>query len=149
LFIEQVIFALGAHVSQVYGGMTPGYKQRGGLARWQEMRAKELLSSGLKSDTSLHDVARVCGLSVSHFARAFKESTGVAPYQWLTLRRIDVSKEMLADPRLSLAEIALDCGFSDQSHFTRVFSKACGLTPGAWRRNSRVGMQVKLGKTRS
>jgi AraC family transcriptional regulator len=147
LFIEQVISALGAHVAQAFGGMRPGFRQRGGLAKWQEVRAKELLSSSLKGDASLRDIASVCGLSVSHFARAFKESTGVAPYQWMILRRIDVAKVMLVDPRVSLAEIALECGFSDQSHFTRVFSKACGFTPGAWRRNNGIGMQIKLGKT--
>ncbi len=149
LFIEQVIFALGVHVAQAYGGMTPRSGQRGGLAKWQEMRAKELLSSSLNGDASLRDISSVCGLSVSHFARAFKESTGVAPYQWLILRRVDVAKGMLVDPRLSLVEIALACGFSDQSHFTRVFSKVCGFTPGAWRRNNGIGMHVKLGKTRS
>lgn len=149
LFIEHVISALGTHVAQVYGGMRPGFKQQGGLAKWQEAQAKELLASSLKDATSLRDIATICGLSVSHFSRAFKESTGIAPYQWMILRRIDVAKVMLVDPRVSLAEIALECGFSDQSHFTRVFSKACGLTPGAWRRNNGTGMQVKLGKTRS
>ncbi|MBK6509325.1 MAG: helix-turn-helix transcriptional regulator [Haliea sp.] len=142
LFIEHVVVALGAHVAQVYGGMSPGGRQRGGLAKWQETRAKELLSSNLQGDTSLHEIANVCGLSVSHFSRAFKWATGVAPYQWLMLRRIDVAKGMLADPRLSLAEIALACGFCDQSHFTRVFGMSCGLTPGAWRRNLGIGHKV-------
>ena len=61
--------------------------------------------------------------------RAFKRSTGVPPYRWLTKLRIERAKELLKDPRCELADIAQLCGFVDQSHFTRVFSRSEG-----WRR---------------
>jgi AraC family transcriptional regulator len=73
-------------------------------------------------------------LSSGYFARAFKRSTGVPPYQWLTKMRGERVKELLKDPRCELADIALLCGFVDQSHLTRVFSRSEGYGPGRWRR---------------
>jgi AraC family transcriptional regulator len=49
-------------------------------------------------------------------------------------RRIEVAKEQLRDERWSLAHVATECGFSDQSHLARVFKQAIGMSPGAWRR---------------
>jgi AraC-like DNA-binding protein len=68
----------------------------------------------------------------------FKDTTGVAPYQWLVQRRVDVAKSLLEERRHSLSDIAFECGFADQSHFTRVFSRITGLSPGAWRRNCEI-----------
>jgi AraC family transcriptional regulator len=73
-------------------------------------------------------------LSVSHFSRAFRRTMGVAPHSWLLARRIEVAKERLRDCRLSLSDVALACGFADQSHLTRVFTRMVGVSPGAWRR---------------
>jgi AraC-like DNA-binding protein len=80
-------------------------------------------------------LAEQCGLSVNYFSRAFKECTGLPPHQWLIRRRIEVARALLSNPDISLAEVALICGFADQSHFTRVFSRVMGISPGAWRRN--------------
>lgn len=82
----------------------------------------------------LKDVARECRLSVSHFSRAFRRTTGVAPHNWLLTHRVDVAKETLRNTQLSLSEVALVCGFADQSHLTRVFTSMVGVSPGAWRR---------------
>ena len=80
------------------------------------------------------EVARECRLSVSHFSRAFRRSMGVAPHNWLLTRRVEAAKEKLRDDRLSLLDVALVCGFADQSHLTRVFTRIVGVSPGAWRR---------------
>jgi AraC family transcriptional regulator len=82
----------------------------------------------------LKQVARECGLSASYFSRAFRRSEGSAPHNWLLARRVDVAKEKLRDPRLTLAQVALECGFADQSHLTRVFTRFVGVSPGTWRR---------------
>ena len=58
----------------------------------------------------------------------------MTPYQWLMERRIEVAKEKLRDSRLSLADVAAECGFSDHAHFTRLFARIVGVTPSAWRR---------------
>ena len=107
---------------------------RGGLAPWQERRAKELMSTHLGREISLAFVAGECRLSVSHFARSFKQCTGKPPHRWLLENRVERAKELLTDAGLPLAEIALECGFSDQSHFTRVFSRIAGTSPGTWQR---------------
>jgi AraC family transcriptional regulator len=97
-------------------------------------RAKEILSANLEGSVQLKEVAKECGLSVSHFSRAFHRTAGAAPHRWLMTRRVEAAKEKLRDSRLSLLDVALACGFSDQSHLTRVFTGMVGSSPGAWRR---------------
>lgn len=88
VYVDHIALALSAHVAQVYGGMrTAQHPPRGGLAPCQERRAKEILSSNLMGDVSLNRLAAECGLSVSHFAHAFRQSTGLPPHRWLLERR--------------------------------------------------------------
>ncbi|MBO3760455.1 helix-turn-helix domain-containing protein [Ciceribacter sp. L1K22] len=109
----------------------------GGLAKWQERRAKELIAARLSDKLSVPEVAEACGLSPSHFTRAFRKSTGLTPYQWLTERRVERAEALLLrDVDLSLSDIAVSCGFADQSHFTRVFKAVVGQSPGALRRSA-------------
>lgn len=136
MFIDHLSLAVAAHVAQTYGGLRPVIRPpKGGLAPWQERRAKEQMDAHLDGKISLRDLAAECGLSLSHFSRAFRETTGLAPHKWLLRRRVEVAKAMMDDRRLALAEIATACGFADQSHFTRVFSQTIGVSPGTWRRN--------------
>ena len=134
LFLDHLLSAIATHLAVSAGGMTPRSRSaRARLAPAQERRAKEMLATHLGGDLGLADLARQCGLSVSHFRRAFHASTGVAPHQWLIRQRLDAAKTRLRDSQGSLAEIALACGFNDQSHFTRVFSQREGVSPGRWR----------------
>jgi AraC family transcriptional regulator len=135
LFVDHVLLAAGIHVAQTYGGMRPLSRPvRGGLAPWQVRRAKEILCANLNGRVALTEVAEECRLSVSHFSRAFRRSIGVAPHNWLLTRRVELAQEKLRDGRLSLLDVALACGFADQSHLTRVFTRVVGVSPGAWRR---------------
>jgi AraC family transcriptional regulator len=135
LFVDHVLLAVGVHVAQAYGGMWPMSRPaRGGLAPWQERRAREFLLANIKSGVALREVARECGVSVGHFSHAFRRTVGVAPHKWLIEQRVVLSKEKLRDDGLSLSDVAMECGFSDQSHLTRIFRQAVGVSPGAWRR---------------
>ena len=135
LFTDHLTLALGAHIAQTYGGMQAHSRPlQGGLAPWQEKRSKEMLAGDLTGATPLHEIALACGLSVSHFSRAFRRSTGLAPHAWLLHVRVEAAKVMLRQREASLSMIALACGFADQSHFTRVFTRRVGLSPGAWRK---------------
>ncbi|HEY6831551.1 MAG TPA: helix-turn-helix transcriptional regulator [Pseudolabrys sp.] len=134
LFVDHVTLAVGIHIAQTYGGMQPVSRIASGrLAPWQERRAKEIISANL-GGMPLADVARECRLSASHFQRAFHRTVGMPAHRWLLSRRIELAKEKLRDGRSSLSDVALACGFSDQSHLTRVFNQLVGTSPGAWRK---------------
>lgn len=135
LFLDHVALALTAHVALTYGGMGPKTEQPiGGLSAWQLRRAKEVMNANLRGEVPLARLAVVCGLSVRHFARAFRNSTGVPPHRWLLKRRVDRARDLLMNSTLSLSDVAFSCGFADQSHFTRVFTAMVGASPGVWRR---------------
>ena len=135
MFADCIALAFFAHIVRAYGSVSiGGPNARGGLAAWQLQRARDFINVNLARDPSIAEIARECGLSSGYFARAFKRSTGVPPYQWLTKMRVERAKELLKDPRCELADIAQLCGFVDQSHFTRVFSRSEGYSPGRWRR---------------
>jgi AraC-like DNA-binding protein len=135
LFMDHVTLAFAAHTAEAYGGMqTLSKPPKGGLAPWQERRSKDMIGGDLIGATPLHDVADACGLSVSHFSRAFRRSTGLAPHAWLLQARVEAAKALLHKREPSLSKIARECGFADQSHFSRVFTLRVGLSPGAWRK---------------
>jgi AraC family transcriptional regulator len=137
LFIDHTMLAISAHVSQAYGGLQPGSQPlRGGLAPWQTKRACERMESDLGGTLSLQQIAAEFDLSVSHFSRAFRSSTGLPPHQWLLQQRVNAAKQLMTIRDLPLSEIAISAGFANQSHFTRVFSAAVGVSPGAWRRQT-------------
>jgi AraC family transcriptional regulator len=135
LFVDHVTLAAASHVAQTYGGMkVRPLSARGGLAPWQERRAKEFIDANLHSDITMALLARTCGLSRTHFSHAFRQTTRTSPHQWLMQRRVERAKQMLRDSEALLADVALACGFADQSHFTRVFAQSAGISPGQWRR---------------
>lgn len=138
LFLDHATLAVATHLAQTYGGLSArGQPIRGGLSHHNERRAKEIMAANLGGEISLAMLAQECGLSTRHFARAFRQSVGVAPHHWLVVRRTEVAKDLLRNSSLPLSDVALACGFADQSHFTRVFTRIIGISPGAWRRNSR------------
>jgi AraC family transcriptional regulator len=135
LFVSQVSLALVTHVAARYGGFVANAGvAKGGLAPWQMRRAQEMLGANLDGNLLLEDIARECGLSVSHFSRAFRDSVGLPPHRWLIKRRVETAKSLMREGHAALSEIALQCGFADQSHFTRAFSRETGASPGQWRR---------------
>ena len=140
LFVDHVSLAFAAHMAEAYGGMQAMTRvSKGGLAPWQERQAKDMLLADLTGATPLASIATACGLSPSHFARAFRKSTGMPPHAWLSQARVERAMVLLRQRRQSLSAIALECGFVDQSHFTRVFVRHVGLTPGAWRAADPIG----------
>ncbi|WP_354107997.1 AraC family transcriptional regulator [Bradyrhizobium sp. LB14.3] len=77
-------------------------------------------------DILVADVAKACGFSRGHFTRSFRITTGMTPHKWLLLRRIQHAKTLLLESSITAAEIAVICGFADQSHLTRVFTRSSG-----------------------
>jgi AraC family transcriptional regulator len=93
----------------------------------------DFMADHLAEDISLDDLAELTGLTSKHFARAFKQSTGLPPHRFLIVQRIEAAKRRLTDGKISLADVALACGFADQSHFTATFRRIVGVPPAIWR----------------
>ncbi len=106
----------------------------GGLLPSQLRQALDLLVVRPGHPVTIAQVAEACGLSRGHFSEAFKRSVGQTPHRWLMARRIALAQELLGQPGVSISEVALACGYADQSHLTRDFRLALGMAPGAWQR---------------
>jgi AraC-like DNA-binding protein len=140
LFIDHVALAFCAHVMRAYGNAAlPDDKSAGGLSPWQLRRVLDFIAAHFNDDLSIAELARECGLSSGYFSRAFRQTTGVTPHQWLMRRRVERARQLLLGDGLGLADIALVCGFVDQSHFSRVFANLEGDSPGRWRQRHRKG----------
>jgi transcriptional regulator GlxA family with amidase domain len=106
---------------------------RGGLPPRAMRRVHEFIEEHLEENVSIQALANIAGLSMYHFARAFKQSEGVTPHEYLIQRRVQRTKDLLAETDLPLSEIALASGFSDQSHCARRFREHVGVTPSSYR----------------
>jgi AraC-like DNA-binding protein len=139
LFLGHIALAILAHVHRTYlGSSTEARRLLGGLAPWQERRTKELMRARLHRRLSMAELASECGLSCTHFTRAFRQSTGLPPHRWLLGYRVAKAKALLLADDHSLEDVALACGFADQCHLTRVFSRHVRESPAAWQRTRKT-----------
>lgn len=132
LYGDGLALAISALLFALPGPTRP---REAGLAPWQLRRTMDYLEARLPAPVAMASLAQETGLSVAHFSRAFKRSTGVPPYQWQLGARIRCAQEMLLDPTVSLASVAEATGFADAVHFGRTFRRLVGATPAAWRRD--------------
>ena len=130
--IEAVTTALG-HLLVRHAGIEQPRRPiaRGGLSAAAKRRVLELIDARLGARLTIGMLAREVGLSPAHFARAFKETLGRAPHQYLLALRLERARRLLESSETSLSDIAQRAGFADQAHFTRLFKRAFGVTPGA------------------
>ena len=117
--------------------------RRRSLASWQVNTAKAMLRARISGQVAIADIAAACGLSPTYFIKAFADTVGVAPYEWFLDQRIAQACMLIDNTALSLAEISIECGFSDQSHLTRTFVKRRGITPARWRLATRLALEKK------
>jgi AraC family transcriptional regulator len=129
--------ALSALVCQLLAlSRTAAEPPRANAMSTRDMRRLiEHVDAHLHEEIGLEDLAATSGWSVRHFTRVFRQSTSETPHRWLMARRVERAKHLLGNRDLSLAEIALTCGFADQSHFTTCFRKVVGATPLKWRKD--------------
>jgi AraC family transcriptional regulator len=140
--VEHLLHALCAHIAVEYvGTMQHPEIVRGALAPWRQRTAMQMMRDRILEGVSVAELAQACGISTGGFMRGFKKGTGLSPHQWLLSRRLELALELMADPEQSLANIACNAGFSDQSHLCRVFAQKMGVTPAAWRKS-----QVRHGR---
>ena len=103
-----------------------------GLARYQLNRAIEFVHAHLSDDISLESLAGAAGLSAFHFARLFKRSTGLSPHQYVLRCRVERARGLLMRSKSSIAEVAVEVGFCDQSHLAAHFKRVYGVSPKAF-----------------
>lgn len=132
---QELVADVLTRLLQRHGEQYPrGRVQEAGAARMA--RAREYLCAHYAQDVTVDDLALAVGLSRVHMTRAFTQHRGVPPHIYLNAVRVQRAREaMLAG--LPLAEVAIACGFADQSHFSRRFKGSLGLTPAAWLRQMR------------
>jgi AraC family transcriptional regulator len=111
--------------------------QRGGLSPAALRRVQVFVEANIERSIHIRDLAGRAGLSVHHFARAFRTSTGRTPRAFVEQRRIERARRLIADTNQPLAEVAAATGFATQSHLTTAFRRATGFTPAAYRRGQR------------
>lgn len=140
LYSESVLTALNVHLLRHYS--TVGAKSKphkGGLATDKLQQVLDYIDANLAdSDISLAMLSQLVGLSGCYFSRRFKQATGLAPHQYVIRRRVERAKGLLRQCQLSIAQVALECGFSSQSHFHGTFRKLAGTTPGCYREEMRL-----------
>jgi len=124
----------GAHLK---APTTQAMLSGGGLACRQARRALEYIEAHLGSQIEIREIAKLVALSKSHFSRTFKRSVGFSPRAYVSARRVERAKLMMRSTSERLSDIALICGFADQSHLNRHFRRIVGTSPGLWRRVSK------------
>jgi AraC family transcriptional regulator len=135
LFGESLGTALAARLVANYAVSKPSLEVKAsGLPQSQLKRVIDYMKANLTEDLSILDLAKLAGMSESHFSRGFKQSMGIPPYQYLIQQRVERAKKLLEKRSLSISTIALDCGFANQTHLTKVFRQITGMTPKAYQR---------------
>jgi AraC family transcriptional regulator len=140
LMAESLANVLAVHLLRHFSSSGSADPHRRSVLAKHKLRAVlEYIHEHLDGELSLDDLAAVVHVSPYHFARLFKNSTGLPPHQYVIARRIERAKELLRDrDLLSLAEVAVETGFSDQSHFTRHFKRLVGVTPRIFQASART-----------
>lgn len=132
-FADSVLSVLTTHLVRSYDGSAGAMEARGGLGPSRERAVCEYIEASLDGDLSIAALAKVAGLSESHFATLFRQATGFSPHQYVTRRRVERAQQLLENADVPLVEVAHRCGFVSQSQFTTLFRRFAGLTPGRFR----------------
>jgi AraC family transcriptional regulator len=144
LLVDEVSILLMSHLIHTYSNASPIERRRGGLASWQERIAKEILVARIGNPPTVDELGQACGVSARHFIRAFRQSTGMTPHQWLMRERALTAKNLLEHSDRTLAEISATCGYANPSHLCRAFQSCFGQSPSNARRQAKVSAATSL-----
>ena len=135
LYSETLATQLAIHLLRQYCAFDIKLKQyHGGLSSRKLQTAIDYIETNLEEKIGLDALAKITQTSPYHFSRLFKQSTGITPYQYVIQQRIELGKQLLKKEELPIAEIAMMCGFANQSSFTTAFRKLVGVTPKAYQK---------------
>lgn len=130
LYAETMANALAVHLLRHYS--TQRHRTincNGGLAPHKLRLVTDYINDYLQRELSLNELAEIAQLSQYHFCHAFKQATGLSSHQYLIQQRVERAKQLLMQSKMSIAEVAIACGFTHQSHLHRHFKRLTGVTP--------------------
>jgi AraC family transcriptional regulator len=140
LYLDSLITVFSIHLLRDHSSLRqlPVASYRGGLpARvWKDI--DEYIHSGLSDDLSIEKLARMANLSASHFLRAFRQTTGQPPHQYILALRLSMAERMIAETDTPLAQIAKLVGFASHSHMSTTMKRCRSMTPSDLRRRNRT-----------
>lgn len=128
LYSESLGVALAVHLLSRYRTLAP---VRSGLSKQQLERVTDYIESQIDQNLSLPRLARVAGVSASHFKILFKRSMGLPVHEYVIQRRVERAKTLLSRGELPASQVALEAGFSHQSHMARCMRRLLGVSPGS------------------
>lgn len=134
--VEGLGLVISGELERAFADRTPR-KAKGGLAPWQLRRMDDYLRAG-HWNSSVSDLAHLCGISPGHAMRAFRQSTGRSIAAHIAALRVDRACELLAQDELSVAQIAADLRFARPSGFAAAFRRSMGMSPHLYRQFKRV-----------
>lgn len=136
LLVDELFLAILGRLGELADQRPRHFK--GGLAAGQVRKVTDRLSDRIATGISLPELAAGTGLSTFHFLRSFKASLGVPPHRYLKLLRIQRAKDLLAESRMSVFEIAIEVGYDSSQALARIFRQEIGMSPLSYRRLRRL-----------
>ncbi|OKH21517.1 helix-turn-helix domain-containing protein [Chroogloeocystis siderophila] len=134
LYVESLTNVLAVHLLRKYSAVSSCVVLCDrGLSDRQLLQVTDYISAHLAQDIKLSDLAQLLEMSQFHFSRLFKQSTGVAPHQYVLQQRGERAKQLLKTTKLPVMEIAMQCGFSSHSHLGKWMRQHTGMTPKTYR----------------
>jgi AraC family transcriptional regulator len=141
IYIESLTTTLCIHLLKYYcvtsDAKFDNHEQKG-LSHWKLKQTISYIHENLDKDLSLVDISATVGMSMYYFSRQFKQSTGLAPHQYVMNCRIERAKKLLSKTNQTIEQIGSLVGFQSQSHFTNVFRKLTGITPRVYREQVKI-----------
>ncbi|MFC5069176.1 helix-turn-helix transcriptional regulator [Flaviflagellibacter deserti] len=133
LYCETMTDALRSYMGCRYGRPASAPARPWALAPWRLRRIAEFVDAHLERDIRIAELAQEIGLSAGHLHRAFRETTGATPLDFITRRRIERAMRILSTEKVSVLDLSLRVGFQSVSHFTRTFRRISGVNPSRFR----------------
>jgi AraC family transcriptional regulator len=135
LYVEGLSLTLASYLYARHGIRGSAvHEPESALPALSSQRLLAFIEEHLGSDIGIGTLAALAGYSPDHFARLFKRSFGLSPYQFILQRRVERAKALLRGRSHSIAEVAMLCGFASQAHFHTTFKARTGITPGMYRK---------------
>lgn len=134
LYVESVIQVLATHLVRHYGTNPIAIADAVSKLSSQKLQQTvDYIHARLEQDITLSELAEVVQMSQYRFARAFKQSTGIPPHQYLLMQRVEQAKKLLIETQLPIVDISYQLGFASQSHFGATFRRFTKVTPKVYR----------------